>query len=366
MPRVRGPELPSAGPCRKAAPLRADGAGGYKRRVPPAVLAVDIGGTKLAAAVVDGQGTILGQARILAPRTLDADVLFASLDQVCRQAMADAGVACEAIGIGAAGPAHYQAGVISPANLPAWRDFPIVDRLTAAFGLPCAIANDAQAVAVGERWLGAGRGFDNLIGMVVSTGVGGGLIVDGRLIRGARGNAGHLGHIVVWPDGPPCGCGGRGCVEAIAAGPSIVRRLAVEQAAGVATTLRPGATTAEIADAARAGDALAWRLFREAGEALGRGIGDAVVVADVDLVAIGGGVAVNAWDLLEPPLEAALRATAQLEFARGVRVARALLGDHAGLVGAAALALDRLGARQSGVARPPVSRKPGQSRTGAG
>ncbi len=306
------------------------------------VLAVDIGGTKLAAAVIDSTGRKLASDRIPTPRTDDGNVLFDALAAMCRAVVASAESPVVSIGVGCGGPMAFPAGRVSPLNIPAWRDFPLRDRLAATFNLPCVVDNDAKALAVGERWLGSGHGSNNMLGMVVSTGVGGGIILDGSLLHGERGNAGHIGHIIVWPEGPLCGCGAYGCVEAVASGTGLVRRLNVAIDEGSATSLTPGSTAREIAYAARQGDALARELFRTAGQGVGRGIASAAALLDLELVVIGGSIALQAWDLLGPPLEAEVRASARLDFTRDLQVAHAQLGDAAGLLGAAQLALTLL------------------------
>jgi glucokinase len=237
---------------------------------------------------------------------------------------------------------QYPAGIVSPLNIPAWRDFPLRARLSAAFDLPCVVDNDAKALALGERWKGAGRGSDNMLGMVVSTGVGGGIVLDGHLLHGFAGNGGHIGHIIVWPDGPLCVCGAHGCLEAVASGSGLTRRLDTALLSGAASTLQAGANGAEIAAAARAGDALAIALLHTAGEAIGRGIASAAALLDLELVVIGGSIALKAWDLIGPPLFATLAASARLDFTRNVRVVHAELGDHAGVYGAARLAFDSI------------------------
>ena len=178
--------------------------------------------------------------------------------------------------------------------------------------------------------------------MVVSTGVGGGVILDGRLVHGHAGNAGHIGHIIVWPGGPLCGCGARGCVEGVASGSGLARRLGVALDEGAETTLQRGADAVQIAEAARAGDVLAHDLFRTAGAGVGRGIASAAALLDLELVVIGGSIALRAWDLLGPPLLEEVAQTARLDFTREVRVVHAELGDTAGMYGAARLALDLL------------------------
>jgi glucokinase len=211
-----------------------------------------------------------------------------------------------------------------------------------AFQLPVAIDNDAKALALGERWRGAGRGADNMLGMVVSTGVGGGVILAGKLLHGHAGNAGHIGHVIVWPDGPLCGCGAHGCLEGVASGTGLARRLGVAQDQGRPTSLPRGASAVDIAAAARAGDELAGELFRTAGAGVGRGIASAAALLDLELVVIGGSIALKAWDLLGPPLELELERTARLDFTRHVRVVHAALGDTAGLYGAGLLGFELL------------------------
>src|SRR5215471_11208473 len=190
----------------------------------PRVLALDIGGTKMAAAIVDADGRIATRDRIATSTSADSEGLFANLAEMCDALLSTAPVA--AIGAGCGGPMRYPSGVVSPLNIHAWRDFPLRERLASRFGVPTIVDNDAKALALGERWLGAGQGSDNMLGMVVSTGVGGGIILDGQLRHGHSGNAGHVGHIVVWPNGPLCGCGGCGCLEAVASGSGLARRLA--------------------------------------------------------------------------------------------------------------------------------------------
>jgi glucokinase len=307
-----------------------------------AVLGIDIGGTKLAAAVIARDGTLLASDRTATFGGGTDEELFAVLERLCRQVVDQAGRDIDAVGVGCGGPMQYPSGIVSPLNIPAWQAFPLRARLADTFDRPAIVDNDAKALALGERWRGAGRGSNNMLGMVVSTGVGGGVILDGRLLHGHAGNAGHIGHIIVWPDGPLCGCGARGCVEGVASGTGLARRLGVALDQGVATSLARGADAVAIAESARAGDALAQELFRTAGAGVGRGIASAAALLDLELVVIGGSIALRAWDLLGPPLEAELQRSARLDFTRTVRVVRAELGDTAGLFGAALLAFDAL------------------------
>ncbi|GGK67906.1 hypothetical protein Ppa06_28990 [Planomonospora parontospora subsp. parontospora] len=184
------------------------------------MLAVDIGGTKFAAALVGPEGDVRAAERVATPPGGDAETLWKALDALIAAVAGDTPV--DGVGIGCGGPMTWPDGAVSPLNMPGWRAFPLRDRLAARFpGVPVRIHNDAVCVAAAEHWRGAGRGSANMLGMVVSTGVGGGLILGDRLIDGGSGNAGHIGHVVVDPDGPACECGGRGCLEAVARGPGL-------------------------------------------------------------------------------------------------------------------------------------------------
>ncbi len=227
------------------------------------------------------------------------------------------------------------AGLVSPLNIPGWRAFPLRSRLTERLGgkVTVRVHNDAIAMVAAEHWRGAGRGRNNVLGVVVSTGVGGGLILDGRLIEGASGNAGHIGHVVVDPEtGPVCGCGGRGCAEAIARGPALV---AWAQSEGWRPDQRD-ATAKDLAGDGALGHPVGLAAMRRAGRALGIAIASATSLLDLEVVSVGGGLS-QAGPLLFDPLEEALRTHARLGFTRQVSVVPAALGQSAGLVGAAAL-----------------------------
>ena len=268
----------------------------------------------------------------------NGEALFERVAAIATEAMAGAPPPV-AIGCGCGGPQRWPDGVVSPLHIPAWREFPLRRRLEQRFGLAAVVDNDAKAMALGESWHGAGRGARCMLGMVVSTGVGGGIVAGGRLLDGAHGHAGHIGHVQVWPDGPVCACGAQGCLSAIASGTGIAARIDAAHVRGPATTLPRGATAEQAAAAARGGDAFARSLFLDAGRALGRAIASATALLDLDLVVIGGGIALGAWDLIDRPLEEELRSRSRIAFARDTRVMRAALGEDAGLYGAAALAL---------------------------
>ncbi len=293
------------------------------------VLALDIGGTKIAAGLVDANGQLLHQNRQPTPHADDPDQVWAAAEQTIAEALDAAGGAVAGVGISSAGPIHLTDGTISPVNIPAWRGFPVRDRVASAVpGVPVRLAGDGLCMALGEHWRGAGQGAQFMLGMVVSTGIGGGLVLDGMPYDGRTGNAGHVGHMIVEVDGPPCSCGARGCVEAIASGPHM--------AAWAREHGWTGTDAKALADSAAAGDPTAVEAFRRGTRAIAATIASVGAVCDLDLVVIGGGVA-NAGPILFDPLREALRDYAALDFIKGLEVKPAQLGGDAGLIGAAAL-----------------------------
>jgi glucokinase len=305
------------------------------------IAALDIGGTKIAGALVDSDGGILARALRPTPATGDATTVMAAVGQVVAELLADDRWArVVAVGIGSAGPVDASVGTVSPVNVPGWRDFPLVREVAAATGpLPVVLTGDGVAMTAAEHWQGAARGYDNALCMVVSTGVGGGLVLGGKLHPGPTGNAGHIGHISVELDGPSCPCGARGCVERLASGPNIVRR-ALDSGWRPLNGGEP--TAAMVAESARAGDPLALASFDRAARALAAGIAATATLVEIRVAVVGGGVA-GAGPVLFDPLRRHLRDYATLSFAAGVEVVPALLGTDAGLVGAAAAAAQALG-----------------------
>lgn len=292
-------------------------------------LALDIGGTKIAAGLLDANGAVLHSTRQPTPCSADPDEVWAAAQRTIADALAAAGGPVTGVGISSAGPIDTTAGTISPVNIAAWRGFPVVARTADAVpGVPVRLAGDGLCMALGEHWRGAGQGAEFMLGMVISTGIGGGLVLDGVPYSGRTGNGGHVGHVVVEEDGPVCACGARGCVEAIASGPNLV---AFARSQGW-----DGGDARQLAQAAAAGDEIALRAFSRGARAVAAMIASVAAVCDLDLVVIGGGVA-NAGPVLFDPLRAALREHLGLDFIRGLRVLPAALGGEAGLVGAAAL-----------------------------
>jgi glucokinase len=296
-------------------------------------LAIDLGGTKVEAALVDPNGAVLISSRFRAPtgRTLASDQLIDSVRRVIRQSSAalPAGAELLGAGIGSAGPISVSRGEVSPLNLPAWRNFGL--RAIAEEELPgltVALRGDGNCIALAEHWVGAARGVKYFMGMVVSTGVGGGLILNNQLIDGPTGNGGHFGHLEVGGEDVSCDCGGTGCVEAVASGPKTV-----EWAQAHGWT---GNTGEELAADYAAGHEIAVRAVQRSARAVGHGIASATALVDLDLVAIGGGFSRVAADYIELVADA-ISDRAPFPFITKVRVVASALSADGPLIGAAAL-----------------------------
>ncbi|RAG85525.1 ROK family protein [Streptacidiphilus pinicola] len=304
------------------------------------VAALDIGGTKIAGGLVDRAGTLLHEVQVPTPAKAEAAQVLGAVRAVLDLLVAHEGWrAVDRVGVGSAGPVDTVAGTVSPVNIPAWRDYPLVARMAAhpavAVGrLRVVLGGDAVAMTAAEHWAGAARGFSHALCLVVSTGVGAGLVLHGEVHAGATGNAGHLGHITVDLDGDPCPCGSRGCLERVASGTAIA-------AWASGHGWRPegdDTSAAAVAASARAGDPVALAAFDRAGRALAAGIAATATLVELEAAILGGGV-LRAGELLLDPLRRHLRTYAALPFTRGIQILPAALGTRAGLVGAAALAL---------------------------
>lgn len=267
--------------------------------------------------LVTGDGEVVWSRRLPTAGGADAESLFAQVVELVDAAVAEvAGRSLTAVGVGCGGP--MADGLVSPLNIPGWRRFPLAARLRqlpeiAPLGLPVALDNDAKALALGEAWLGKGRGEPGFVAMVVSTGIGGGLVVDGRLIDGAAGNAGHIGHVVVEPGGRPCACGARGCLEAEASG------TAIEAITGAPASQAPP------------------EVRERSAELVGVAVASVVNLLDIPLALVGGSVALGYGPSYFAAAQRALAEHARLDFSRGARIEPVGLGAAAGLVGAAAV-----------------------------
>jgi len=279
----------------------------------PACLAIDVGGTKLAAGIVDRQGRVLHSDRVRTPAG-PAEEIFAALEALIGSVREACPQNVDRCGAGCGGPMSRGGEDVSPINIPGWRRFPLRSRVAAATGLPTEVDNDVKALALAEGWLGAAAGREDFISMVVSTGVGGGIVSGGRLLDGATGNAGHIGHLIVEPGGRLCGCGARGCLEAEASGTGIE-----------AATGRPPV---------EAGPEVRVRT----GRLVGRAVASVANLLDLRLAVVGGSVALGYGSAFFSAAQAELDDLARLDFSAGAKVVPSLLGTEGGLIGAAALA----------------------------
>lgn len=312
------------------------------------VMGMDLGGTYLRAALTDEYGRIVLKRRVetLAHEGREAvlERIVALLNEVKGEVAGGQRVA--AVGVGAPGPLDPEAGIIRGAwTLPGWEDVPLTGVIEERVGVAAILGNDANVAALGELAYGAGRGAEHLVYLTISTGIGGGFIVGGKLLEGRRGAAGEVGHIVVEPGGPECSCGGRGHLEALASGTAIARQAREALSSGEDTILRklsggdPGCVTAELAhEAALAGDPLCVGLLGAAGRRVGHALVGLVHLFNPEVVVLGGGVT-GAGDLFWKPMRETLWGGLIPAFAEGLRLKKSALGDHAGLYGAAELAL---------------------------
>ncbi len=307
-----------------------------------AILGLDIGGTKLAAGVLTADGSLLGWQ--LGPSSADGpDAVIERMVALGRAAVEASGLGwdeIDGIGVGVGGPLDAVKGlVLNPPNLPGWHEVPLASRLEAALGRHVAIDNDANAAVLGEHRFGAGRGKRNVVYLTISTGIGGGVIEDGRLLRGATGNAAEIGHMSLAYDGWPCVCGGRGCLEAFASGTNIARRY--REAGG-----DPRATARDVAERVADGEPLACEVWDETTEVLGVAIGSVINLFDPEIVVLGGGVT-GAGELLFEPVRGIARGRVLRCEAAKVPIVPSALGERLGVYGAAAVALERLEREQA-------------------
>lgn len=314
------------------------------------VLSADLGGTNLRIAAVDRSGEILFRTKHDTPRTenpLEIINLIISEADNCRRAVESEG---DVIGIGAVvpGAVNVEEGTILKApNVSALNGFKVVDEIEEKLKLPCLLENDANAAAIGESWCGASKAINNSICVTLGTGIGGGIIVGGQILRGIDGTAGEIGHICVEPFGVPCGCGSRGCVEQYSSA-SAVKRLA-----SVLSEKYPDSMLAEVHNptaldiyqAGKNGDALALEVFRQQGFYLGIALAGLINIFNPEIIVIGGGAA-DGWDLFLPFMQDEIKSRAYREPAERAKIVRAVLGDDAGILGAAKLAFENIPAAE--------------------
>jgi glucokinase len=302
------------------------------------IVAVDIGGTHIRVALYEpGSMTPVSHQRT---RSLGKQAgVYDRLAEAIASVWPQDGVA--AIGIASPGPLDPHTGtILATPNIPEWKNFPLTSKLSGQFGVPAYLDNDANMAGLAEWQFGAGKGHRDLVYLTISTGVGGGVISNGCLLQGSRGMGGELGHMIVDPNGPLCGCGHRGHVESFCSGPSITRYVKEQLKAGQTSTLqaRPNLNAAVIAEAAREGDALAISAFGRAGYYLGIAVANYLAIFDPSILIFGGGAS-QVGDYLFKPFEESLhKHTFHPHYLENLVITKAALGDDAGLLGALALA----------------------------
>ena len=320
------------------------------------VVGVDMGGTKILSAVIDAKGNILSTAKVPTKADEAPSVVIDRIADAIQKAIGKSGVneaSIEAIGIGAPGPLDPATGVVIFAPNLGWRDIRLKDELETRVGIPTFVDNDVNVGTLGEHVFGAGQGVQNVVGIFVGTGIGGGIILQGELFHGASKTAGEIGHIIVKAGGPKCGCGTRGCLEALASRTAMAKQfqkaikkkkqksIVTELTNGDLRTIRSGV----LAKAIRANDKLTLKIFKKVTKYLGVGIGSIVNFLNPEMIILGGGVVEALDDTFLDNIRAAAKKYALPNTLDGVQIVRAELGDNSGILGAAALARQRSEAR---------------------
>ena len=317
------------------------------------VVGVDMGGTKILSAVIDAEGNILGTAKVSTKAEERTSVVIgriaASIEKAIRKSNVDK-ASIQAIGIGAPGPLDPETGVVIFAPNLGWRDVPLKTELEGRTGLPTFVDNDVNVGTLGEHAFGAAQGVENVVGIFVGTGIGGGIILNGELFHGASKTAGEVGHIIVKAGGPRCGCGTRGCLEAIASRTAMAKqfREAIEKKGkkSVLTKLTDGdlsvIRSGVLVKAIRAKDKLTLKVFKKVTRYLGIGVGSIVNFLNPDMIVLGGGVVEALDDTFIDNIRTYAEKYALPNTLSGVQIVRAKLGDNSGILGAAALARHRL------------------------
>lgn len=280
-------------------------------------LAIDIGGTKMAVGLATRKGELIDRDQVLVDHDIDGERLFTSLavlvETMMERATEQHHGRIVVVGVGSAGPVERDVETVSPLNIHSWRQFPLRQRLHALVGAPVYGDLDAKALALAEGWLGAARGHSNFLGMVVSTGIGGGVVLDGQLLDGASGNAGHIGHMIVEPNGRRCPCGAKGCLEAEASGAAIE-----------AITGRPPSEPT-------------YEIMQRTGRLVGVAVASVCNLLDLDLAVVGGSVALGFGATFFLSAQEAIDEHSRLTFSRGARITPVRLGDKGPLIGASAV-----------------------------
>jgi len=307
------------------------------------IIAVDIGGTQIRVATFSPDSIIPIQVKKIPTKAVKSDPYTRVVGAIESLWPENGKVSCISAAI--PGPVDPHTGVIaSTPNIEGWKDFPLAEKLQTHFNVPVYLGNDANLAALGEWNFGAGQNHMDLVYLTISTGIGGGIIVDNHPLEGAHGLGGELGHITVLPNGPLCGCGQRGHLEAVASGPAIVRHVKEQLARGIASSLQTGEdlTARDISTAARNGDPLAISALARAGEFIGMALADFLVIFNPTIVIFGGGVSFSGEYLFEPMQKVLKKKVMDQAYLKGLTITTAQLGDDAGLLGSLALAKSKI------------------------
>lgn len=305
---------------------------------------IDIGGTKIAVALATPAGEIVAQRFLATQPELGPHAILENVSQAISELCSESGGELASIGVGSPAPIDVTRGLImSPSNLLDWIEFPVVDLLIRSFGVPVMLDNDANAAALGEYMYGAGRGYRNIFYITFSTGIGGGIVINGEVYHGVCTSAGEIGHTIVQPDGVRCNCGSIGCLESICAGVSIARRAMERLMIGDSSLMTElvsnidEITAKTVVEAVRQGDRVASEIWDETCRYLAIGIGNAITLLAPEIVIIGGGVAA-AGDILFEPLRKLVPQYVSMIPADRINISPAELGAESGVRGALAIA----------------------------
>lgn len=315
------------------------------------VLGLDLGGTKLAMAAFDRRGKMLSRKEVRSPSHDEELMIEALLDLVGGgiESCSAEGVEVKAVGVGAAGYILYPEGILTDAPNIAWSDVPLRRIVGDRTGLPAFLDNDANAAAMGERYAGVCRAVDDFVYLTLGTGIGGGICIDGKIYHGHRGTAAEIGHMVIDPSGPECGCGRRGCLEAFASGSGLereARAIIGNDRGSLLYRMCDGdldrITGEMVSKAAQEGDEAAMRAFKKAAHYLGVGLVNLIHLLDPEVVVLGGGVS-HSGHLLLDEVRRVISERGIPGCVEGTRIVLSTLGRDAGLFGAAAMAWEGIG-----------------------
>ena len=322
------------------------------------VVGVDMGGTKILAAVVDAEGKIISHSKIATHAEKEPDQVIDRIARCIGEAIEQAHLEASqirAIGIGAPGPLDPEEGIVIFAPNLDWSNVPLKAELESRLGIPTFVDNDVNVGTLGEHVLGAGRGVKNLVGIFVGTGVGGGIILNGKLFHGASKTAGEVGHMIVKADGPRCGCGNLGCLEAVASRTAIAKQLQKailkKKKKSILPKLNDGnldlIRSKALAEAVKRGDKVTTKVMRRAGKYLGIGVASIVNFLNPEMIVLGGGVIEAMGDSFVDQIRRVAGEYALPNTMNGVQIVTAKLGDNAGVIGAAVLARQMLNEQMS-------------------